>query len=274
MERTRVTRDLGKHGGGVAEPYGSAGADVDDSLRGGERGGVHGAGDVPYVDEVALHPEATELQLAVAGLHGAAHRLGEPAQRGARRGAGADRREDPQYDRVEAGTEDEFGGGELGDAVRPTRARDGVLRRRGAGLRGPVLRGAAHLDEAGAAAAAPHRLADGGDGDGVVPGQVAGAAAGGARAVDDDAGVDGVQEAGECSGGAAREVEPYVGVVAAAERREVHGGVGEQPVGHEPAEEPVGAEQQNPHRVPPSCRRRAAGAGDWGVMSGVSLGRW
>lgn len=189
------------------------------------------------------------------------------------RGAGADRREDPQHDRVEARAEDEFGGGELGDAVRAAWARHSVLRGRRSGLRGPVLRGAADLDETGAAAAAAHRLADGGDGDGVVPGQIAGAAAGGARAVDDDPGVDGVQEAGECSWAATGQVEPYVGVVAAAERGQVHGGVGEQPVGHEPAEESIGSEQQNPHRAPLSCRRRAAGAGDWGVMSGVSLGR-
>lgn len=102
--------------------------------------------------------------------------------------------------------------------------------------------------------------------------QVACAAAGGARAVDDDSGVDGVEEAGERPRTAAREVEPYVGVVAPAEGREVHGRVGEQAVGDETAEESVGSEQQHPHRAPPECRRRAAGAGDWGVISGFSLG--
>lgn len=66
MQGTRVTRDLGEHGGRVAQPHGPAGTDVDDALRGGERRGVHGAGDIPYVDEVALHAEATEFQLAVA----------------------------------------------------------------------------------------------------------------------------------------------------------------------------------------------------------------
>ena len=123
------------------------------------------------------------------------------------------------------------------------------------------------MDEPGAAAAAPHGLADRGDGDGVVAGQVTGTAAGGTGAVDDDAGVDGVQEAGERSGAAAREVEAHIGVVASAERGEMDGGVGEQAVGDEAAEESVGSEQQNPHRAPPRYRRRAAGAGNWGVMS-------
>lgn len=250
MECARVSGDPGEDGGRVPEPHGAAGADVDDALGGGERGGVHGARDVAYVHEVALHTEAAELQLAVAGLHGPAHRLGEPAERGTGRGARTDRGEDPQHHRVEARAEDEFGGGELADAVRASGAWDRVLGGGGAGLRGPVLRRAADLDEPGRTAAAPHRLADRGDGDGVVTGQIAGPAAGGARAVDDDSGVDGVQEAGQRAGAAAGEVEPYVGVVAAAERREVHGGVGEQAVGHEPAEESVGSEQQHPHRAP------------------------
>ena len=121
------------------------------------------------------------------------------------------------------------------------------------GWRGPVLGGAAELDQPGAAAAAAQGLADGGDGDGVVPGQFAGAAAGGARAVDDDAGVDGVQEAGERAGAAGGEVEADVGVVAAAEGGELHGGVGEQPVGDEAAEVSVGSEQQHPHRAAPGA---------------------
>ncbi|MCY1653526.1 hypothetical protein OVA19_23560 [Streptomyces sp. SL203] len=83
--------------------------------------------------------------------------------------------------------------------------------------------------------------------------------------------MDGVQEAGERSGTAAREVEAHVGVVAAAERREVDGGIGEQAVGDEAAEESVRSEQQNPHRAPPRRRRLTAGERDWGVMSGVSL---
>ena len=81
--------------------------------------------------------------------------------------------------------------------------------------------------------------------------QVTGSAPGRARAVDDDSGVDGVQETGERAGASAGEVEPHVGVVAAAERREVDGGVGEQSVGDEAAEESVGSEQQDPHRAPP-----------------------
>lgn len=100
---------------------------------------MHRPRHVAYVHEVALHPEAAELQLAVAGLHRAAHRLGEPAERGAGRGAGADRREDPQHDRVEPGAEDEFGRGEFADAVRAAGARYGVLGGGGPGLRGPVL---------------------------------------------------------------------------------------------------------------------------------------
>ncbi len=47
------------------------------------------AGDVADVDEVALRAEAAEPQLAVAGLHRAAHGLGETPQRGAGGGAGA-----------------------------------------------------------------------------------------------------------------------------------------------------------------------------------------
>lgn len=143
-----------------------------------------------------------------------------------------------------------------------------------------VLGGAAELDEPRAAAAAAQGLADRGDGDRVVPGQLARAAAGGSGAVDDDPGVDGVQEAGERSRAAAREIEPYVGVVAPAERGEVDGGVGEQPVGHEAAEETVGTEQQDPHRAAPLCRQAGAGAGaaaraaDCGVISGFSFTRW
>ncbi len=90
MERARVAGDPGQDGGRVAEPDGPPGTDVDDALRGGERSGVDGPRHVPYVDEVPLHAEAAELQLAVARLHGPAHRLGEPAERGARGGAGAD----------------------------------------------------------------------------------------------------------------------------------------------------------------------------------------
>lgn len=235
MKCAPVPGDPGEDGSRVPQAHGAAGADVDDALGGGERGGVHGAGDIAYVHEVALHAEAAELQLAVAGLHGPAHRLGEPAERRTGRGARTDRGEDPQHDRVEAGAENEFGGGELADAVRAAGARDRVLGGGRSGLRGPVLRGAADLDEPGRAAAAPHRLADRGDGDRVVAGEITGPAAGGARAVDDHSGVDGVQEAGQRAGAPAGEVEPYVGVVAAAERREVHGRIGEQAVGHEPA---------------------------------------
>jgi hypothetical protein len=91
VEGTAVSGHAGEDGGGVAQAYGAAGADVDDALRGGERGGVDGTGHVPDVDEVALRAEAAEFQLAVAGLHGAAHGLGEPAQRGAGGGSGSGR---------------------------------------------------------------------------------------------------------------------------------------------------------------------------------------
>lgn len=259
VQGAAVSGDPREDGGGVPEPDGAPRTDVDDALGRGERGGVHGAGHVAYVDEVALDAEPAELQLAVAGLHGAAHRLGEAAERGARGCAGSDGREDPQDDGVEAGAEHQLTGGQLAHAVRPAGPGHRVLGGGRAGLRGPVLGGAAELDEAGAAAAAAQRLADGGDGDGVVPGQVAGAAPGGAGAVDDDARVDGVQEAGERSGAAAGEVEPYVGVVATPERGQMHGRVGEQPVGDEAPEKTVGTEQQDPHRAAPCFRRAGAG---------------
>lgn len=89
MQGAPESRDPRQYGGGVAQSHRASGADVDDALGGGERGGVHGARHVAYVDEVTLHAQAAELQLTVAGLHGAAHRLGEPAERGARGGAGA-----------------------------------------------------------------------------------------------------------------------------------------------------------------------------------------
>lgn len=81
MQGAAVSGDPGEDGGGVPEPDRAPRPDVDDALRRRERGGVHGAGHVPYVDEVALYAESAELQLAVAGLHGAAHGLGEPAER-------------------------------------------------------------------------------------------------------------------------------------------------------------------------------------------------
>lgn len=112
-----VAGDPGEGGGGVAQPDGAAGADVDDALRGGERGGVHRSRDVPDVDEVPLGAQAAEPEFAVAGLHGAAHGLGEPAQRGAGGRTGPRGREDPQDDGVQTGAEDEFGRGELADAV-------------------------------------------------------------------------------------------------------------------------------------------------------------
>src|SRR5690606_36984979 len=223
-------------GGGVAQPDRAAGADVDDALGRGQRGGVHGPRHVAHVDEVALGAESAQLELAVAGLHGASHGLGETAEGGAGGGARPGGREDPKHDGVQAGPEDEFGGGQLADAVRAAGARDGVLRGGGAGLAGAVLGAAPDLDEPGAAAAAAQGLADGGDGDGVVPGEFARAAAGGARAVDDDTGVDGVEEPGECAGAAGGEVEADVGVVAAAEGGELDGRVGEQAVGDEAAE--------------------------------------
>ncbi len=52
---------------------------------------MDGASHVPDVDEVALGAEAAEFQLAVTGLHGTAHGLGEAAQRGAGGGAGSGR---------------------------------------------------------------------------------------------------------------------------------------------------------------------------------------
>lgn len=238
-----VAGDPGEDGGGVPEPDRAAGADVDDALGGGERGRVHGPRHVPYVDEVPLHAEAAELQLAVPGLHGPAHRLGETAQRGAGGGAGAHGREHPEDHGVEARTQDEFGRRQLRHPVRAAGAGHGVLGGGGTGLARPVLRGAADLDEPGAAAAAPQGLADGGDGDGVVAGQVAGAAPGGTRAVHDDSGVDGVEEAGQRAGTAGGEVEAHVGVVAPAEGGEVDGRVGEEPVGDEAADEAVGSEQ-------------------------------
>lgn len=243
VQAAGVASHPGEDGGRVPEPDGAAGADVHDALGGGEGGRVDGPRHVPYVHEVPLHPEAAELELAVPGLHRAAHRLGEAAERGAGGRAGTDRREDAQHDGVEPGAEDQFGRGELGHAVRAAGARDRVLGRGGAGLARPVLGGAADLDEPGPAAAAAQGLADGGDGDGVVPGQLARAAAGGSGAVDDDPGVDGVQEAGQRAGAAGGEVEAHVGVVAPAERGEVDGRVGEQPVGDEAADEAVGSEQ-------------------------------
>lgn len=204
---------------------------------------MHGAGHVADVHEVALHPEPGEFEFAVAGLHGPAHRLGETAERGSGGSARPDRREDPQHDGVQARAEDQFGPGELAHAVRAAGARHGVLGGGGPRLGGPVFGGAAELDQAGPAAAAAQGLADGGDGDRVVPGQFAGAAAGGAGAVDDDPGVDGVQEAGQGSRAAGGEVEPYVGVVAAPERGELDCRVGEQAVGDETAQISVGTEQ-------------------------------
>lgn len=75
-----VTGDPGQDGGRVAQPDRAAGADVDDALRGREGGGVHGPRHVPYVHEVALHAEPAELELAVPGLHRAAHGLREAAE--------------------------------------------------------------------------------------------------------------------------------------------------------------------------------------------------
>src|SRR5690606_1102072 len=120
----------------------------------GQRGGVHGPCHVAHVDEVALGAESAQLELAVAGLHGASHGLGETAEGGAGGGARPGGREDPEHDGVQAGPEDEFGGGQLADAVRAAGARDGVLRGGGAGLAGAVLGAAPDLDEPGAAAAA------------------------------------------------------------------------------------------------------------------------
>lgn len=91
MEGAAVSGDPGQHGRGVAEADGTARADVDDALCGGERGRVDGAGHIADVDEVALGAETGEFQFAVAGLHGAAHGLGETAERGARGSAGARR---------------------------------------------------------------------------------------------------------------------------------------------------------------------------------------
>src|SRR5690606_1492097 len=118
--------------------------------------------------------------------------------------------------------------GELADAVGAAGPRHRVLGGGGAGLAGSVLRAAPDLHEPGAAAAAAQRLADGGHGDGVVPGEFPGAAPGGAGAVDHDAEVDRVEEAGERPGAAGGEVEADVGVVAAAEGGELHGRIGEQ----------------------------------------------
>lgn len=64
-----------------------------------------------------------------------------------------------------------------------------------------------------------------------------------AGAVDHDPGVDGVQEAGQGSRATGGEVEPDVGVVAAPERGELDGRVGEQAVGDETAQISVGTEQ-------------------------------
>lgn len=213
VQGAAVPGDPGQYRRRVAQPDRTPGADVDDALGGGERGGVHGSRHVPYVHEVALYAEPAELELAVAVLHRAAHGLGEPAERGSGRGAGSDGREDPQDDRVQPRAEHELGGGELADAVRSARSRHGVLGRGRSGLAGTVLGGAAELDEAGPAAAAAQRFADGGHGDGVVPGQLPGPAAGGAGAVDDDARVDGVEEPGEGAGAAGGEVEADVRVV-------------------------------------------------------------
>src|SRR5690606_11178854 len=174
-------------------------------------------------------------------------------------------------DGVQAGPEDEFGGGQLADAVRAAGARDGVLRGGGAGLAGAVLGAAPDLDEPGAAAAAAQRLADGGDGDGVVPGEFARAAAGGARAVDDDTGVDGVEEPGEGAGAAGGEVEADVGVVAAAEGGELDGRVGEQAVGDEAAEVTVGSDQQDSHRAAPSTSEAAGRVIMWVLLRGCGV---
>lgn len=62
-------------------------------------------------------------------------------------------------------------------------------------------------------------------------------------AVDDDPGMDGVEEPGQRAGAAGGEVETHVGVVAPAERGEVDRRVGEEPVGDEAADEAVGSEQ-------------------------------
>ncbi|CAM5429787.1 hypothetical protein SSPIM334S_03357 [Streptomyces spiroverticillatus] len=265
MQGAAVSGDPGEHGGGVAQPYRASGADVHDALRGGQGRCVHGACHVPYVDEVALHAEPGELELAVAGLHGPAHRLGEAAERRSGGRAGPDRREHAQHDGVEARAEHQLGGRQLADSVRSAGARHGVLGGGGAGLGGPVLGGTAELDQARPAAAATEGFADGGDGDGVVPGEVAGTAPGGTGAVDDDSGVHGVQEPGEGSGAAGGEVEPHVGVVAPAEGGELDGGVGEEPVRDEAAEVSVGAEQEDPHRVSsPRCRRARTDCTDRG----------
>lgn len=83
VEGAAVPRDPGEHAGRLAQADRATGADVHDALRGGQRGRVDGARDVADVHEVPLHPESAELELAVAGLHGAPHGLGEPAERGA-----------------------------------------------------------------------------------------------------------------------------------------------------------------------------------------------
>ncbi|MDH6487479.1 hypothetical protein M2157_003478 [Streptomyces sp. SAI-127] len=81
-------------------------------------------------------------------------------------------------------------------------------------------------------------------------------------------GVDRVEEAGEGAGAAGREVEADVGVVAAAERGELDGGVGEQAVGDEAAEVAVGSDQQDSHRAAPG----ALGAGREVVIAGSPSG--
>lgn len=88
VEGAPVSGHAGQDGGGVTEADGTAGADVDDALRGGEAGGVDGASDVADIDEVPLGAQTAELEFAVTGLHGAAHGLGEAAERGSRGGAG------------------------------------------------------------------------------------------------------------------------------------------------------------------------------------------
>jgi hypothetical protein len=115
---------------------------------------VHGTGDVTDVDEVALDAETAEFEFAVAGLHGAAHGFGEAAERRTGRRAGSGGREDAEDHGVQAGAEDEFGGGQLADAVRAAGAGHGVLGGGGPGLAGPVFGAAAQLHQSGPAAAA------------------------------------------------------------------------------------------------------------------------
>src|SRR3954469_5545817 len=145
----RLPAQLEELSGDVPSEGRAAGSDVQDrrQLRVGECDRDDRLGHVADIDEVPPDVERPDLdQLPRAKI------ADDAAGEGAGRSAWTDRVEDPEYDGIRASAlcaQDQFGAGELGNAVRTERARRGLLVEAGPVRPTAVLRSRTEVDEPG-----------------------------------------------------------------------------------------------------------------------------